>query len=65
MANDTDKEFRVCPNCNYTRGFHVFFNRTRGKTKIGLICPQCGTSYDLGWLTTNIKSLKGEKGEVF
>lgn len=59
------EEFRICPQCHYTRGFHVFFKKIRGKTKIGLICPQCGTSYDLGWCTMSIKGLKEKKGEVF
>jgi hypothetical protein len=60
-----NKKFRACPDCNYKSGFHVFFKRIRVKTKIGLICPQCGMSYDLGWLSTDIKSLKEETGEVF
>jgi hypothetical protein len=56
------EESRVCLNCNYQRGFHVFFKKVKGKTKIGLICPNCGYSYDIGWLTTSIKSFKPEKG---
>jgi len=56
------EEFRVCPNCGYEKGFHVFFKKVKGKMKIGLICPHCGSSYDLGWLVTNIKDLKPERG---
>ncbi|OGW38211.1 MAG: hypothetical protein A2Y97_08980 [Nitrospirae bacterium RBG_13_39_12] len=59
------QEFRVCPTCNYQKGFHVFFKNAKGKTRIGLICPNCGQSYDLGWLTTSIKSLKPEKGLIY
>ncbi len=55
-------EFRVCPNCSYQRGFHLFFKKTKAKTRIALICPQCGVSYDLGWVTTSIKNFKPEKG---
>jgi len=65
MPMNQKEEFRVCPNCNYRRGFHVYFKKVRSKTKIGLICPQCGSSYDIKWLTTNIKNLKGKKGKVF
>jgi rubredoxin len=59
------EEFRICPSCGYERGFHVFFKRVKGKIKIGLICPNCGYSYDLGWLTTSIKSLKSESGIIY
>ncbi len=59
-------EFRVCPNCEYQRGFHVAFRKTaKGKVKIGLICPNCGQSYDLGWTTASVKSFKAEKGMVY
>jgi len=56
------EEFRVCPNCSYERGFHVYFKKNKGKIKICLICPNCGQSYDLGWSTSTIKSFKAEKG---
>lgn len=46
-------EFRVCSSCGYGRGFHVFFRQAEeGEgARIGLICPGCGQSYDIGWLT--------------
>lgn len=56
------EEFRVCISCGYERGFHVSFRRNKGKAKIVLICPQCGQSYDLEWLTSSIKSFKAEPG---
>jgi rubredoxin len=65
MSSERVKEFRVCPECQYQRGFHVFFKNPKGKTKIGLICPQCGYSYDIGWITTGIKSLKHKKGLAY
>jgi len=56
------EELRVCPECGYERGFHVSFKKTTGKTRIALICPQCGQSYSIGWTTSVIKSFKLEKG---
>lgn len=48
------KEFRVCPACGYRHGFHVFFKETAAGVALGLICPNCGQSYDLGWQTSDI-----------
>lgn len=47
------KEIRVCASCGYGRGFHVFFRQgAEGEgARIGLICPGCGQSYEIGWLT--------------
>ncbi len=42
-------EIRVCPACGYGRGFHVFFQPDGNRAKVGLICPSCGMSYQLGW----------------
>lgn len=56
------EELRVCPECEYQKGFHVFFKKTKGRVKIGLLCPQCGQSYIIGWSTAAIKSFKPEKG---
>lgn len=46
-------EIRVCGSCGYGRGFHVWFRQgEEGEgAHIGLICPSCGQSYDIGWLT--------------
>jgi ssDNA-binding Zn-finger/Zn-ribbon topoisomerase 1 len=56
------EEFRVCPECEYQRGFHVFFRKVKGRIRIGLICPKCGQSYTVGWATASMKSVKPEKG---
>lgn len=56
------EELRVCANCNYEKGFHVFFKKNKGKIKIFLICPNCGQSYDIGWTASSIKTFKAEKG---
>ncbi len=61
-------EFRTCPACGYERGFHVFFHTAQeggGPTSIGLICPSCGASYDLGWQTREVSGLEGRPGPVF
>ncbi|WP_230743224.1 hypothetical protein [Methanooceanicella nereidis] len=39
----------VCVNCGYKRGFHVTINTGTGKPMIILVCPDCGTKYDLDW----------------
>lgn len=57
-------EFRTCRVCGYGRGFHVYFRESEGGHKIGLICPQCGQSYDLGWLVSDL-SESPEIGAVF
>ncbi|MBI5025673.1 MAG: hypothetical protein HZC12_02885 [Nitrospirae bacterium] len=59
------EEFRACPACAYERGFHVFFKRVKGRTKICLICPNCGQSYDIGWITASIKEIKHEPGPIY
>lgn len=59
------EEFRECLKCGYARGFHVSFQKSSGKVRIVLICPNCGQSYDVGWTTTVIKSLKPDTGRVY
>lgn len=66
---EKDKEFRICTVCGYKRGFHVYFRdveeKGKGYTRIGLICPNCGQSYDLNWITTDIKEIKIEKQKSY
>lgn len=67
MYKSTDvQEIRVCQKCGYERGFHVFFKEIEnGKAKIGLICPSCGQSYDIGWVTSEIGNFEPEEGETY
>ncbi len=51
------EEFRICPQCGYGRGFHVYFKPQGARHGIGLICPSCGRAYDIGWL---VQRLEGE-----
>jgi uncharacterized protein with PIN domain len=55
-------EFRICPECNYRRGFHSSFKKVDGKIKVIYICPECGSSFDLGIREDRIKDLRVEKG---
>ncbi|MDG6244966.1 MAG: hypothetical protein QCH31_11375 [Methanolobus sp.] len=65
-AKDADRSFRVCPNCGYQRGFHVYLKGVSdGKNRLGLICPSCGQSYDIGWLTADINGQGPEKEEAY
>lgn len=59
-------EFRMCRRCGYKRGFHVYFKEfIEGKRKIGLICPSCGQSYDIGWITSDISGFEIREGAIF
>ena len=60
-------EFRVCAICGYQRGFHVFFREAEGGgVVVGLICPNCGQSYDLAWREKDLATpLTIQPGEVF
>ena len=60
-------EFRVCTTCGYQRGFHLYFReRPEGGVVIGLICPNCGQSFDLVWHEGDIRTpLAVTPGAVF
>ena len=49
---DAQGEFRVCPACEYQRGFHVsLITPNKGehaRVVLVLICPNCGARYDVG-----------------
>ena len=45
---EVKEEFRVCPACDYERGFHVSFRPEDAKLRLVLICPSCGARYDIG-----------------
>ena len=59
------EEFRRCPECGYERGFHVCFRKEERGVVIGLICPDCGQSYNINWRETDIAGLAPAKGQVY
>ncbi|WP_406662236.1 hypothetical protein V7O66_06165 [Methanolobus sp. ZRKC3] len=64
--NEGKQEFRVCKKCGYQRGFHVYFKEmSEGNMRIGLICPSCGQSYDVGWVTSDVSSIEPEEGDSY
>ncbi|WP_342305375.1 hypothetical protein [Methanolobus sp. ZRKC5] len=61
-SKDNDNSFRVCLSCGYQLGFHVYFKEiSNGKARLGLICPGCGQSYDIGWITSDITEMEPKK----
>ena len=45
---DMEDEFKVCPSCGYTDGFHSMFKKQGDTTKWLLICPSCHKVFDIG-----------------
>jgi transcription elongation factor Elf1 len=58
-------EFRICPSCNYGRGFHTSFKKDKDKFRIIFICPECGSSFDLGLFQGELKEINPTKGEIY
>jgi transcription elongation factor Elf1 len=48
------RQFRDCPACGYTDGFHNMFEKTEkpGLLKWYFICPQCSSTFDIGLTVT-------------
>ena len=44
---EVEEELRICPDCDYARGFHVSFLPEGDKLRVVLICPNCGARYDV------------------
>jgi len=42
-------EFGKWDNCNFDPGFNSSLLKDGDKYKVILICPECGTRYDVGW----------------
>jgi uncharacterized Zn finger protein len=60
------EEFRVCPSCGDEREFHVFLRAGReGRAAIGLVCPGCGRSYDVGWTARDIPGGERRDGDRY
>ncbi len=57
-------EFRVCRVCGYGKGFHVYLREQETGHKIGLICPSCGKSFDVGWIVPDLAE-SAENGVTF
>jgi uncharacterized Zn-finger protein len=73
-------EMRVCPHCGYEYGFRVSLadvspaagpikiKTTNRVFKVILVCPFCGTRFDVGWRMTpvevpvQIHEAEGHKG---
>jgi len=55
-------EFRMCPSCEYTRGFHAAFRKDPEGIRIVFICPECGASYDIGIVDSLVNDLKPKRG---
>ncbi len=59
------EEFRACPACGYTRGFHVSFRKSENGFAVWFICPECGSSFDLGLMENRLTALSPGKGDVY
>lgn len=58
-------EFRICSVCRYKRGFHTSFKKENDKIKVIFICPNCGSSFDLGIVNEKISELNPKRGETY
>ncbi len=58
-------EFRTCPACGYGRGFHISFRKEEDTFRIIFICPECGSSFDLGLFQQGLKEINPVKGETY
>jgi len=43
-----ENEFKICPSCGYTDGFHSMLKKEGDSTKWLFICPSCHDVFDLG-----------------
>jgi transcription elongation factor Elf1 len=59
------EEFRSCPTCGYGRGFHTSFQKEGNRFRIIFICPECGSSFDLGLIQSELKEISPVKGETY
>ncbi|HSV96265.1 MAG TPA: hypothetical protein VLM75_04940 [Spirochaetota bacterium] len=58
-------EFRICPNCGYARGFHASFRKEKEGLMVIFICPECGSSYDIGLFENRISELDPRRGDSY
>lgn len=43
-----EEEFRVCPECGYSDGFHTILRKGKDSVKWLFICPACHKIFDIG-----------------
>ncbi len=48
ISVEMEQEFKDCPVCGYTDGFHSMFKKDGQETKWMFICPSCHSVFDLG-----------------
>lgn len=48
---DIEEGLTICPECDYSDGFHVAFVPGDDGMKIILVCPSCSARFDIGWMT--------------
>ncbi len=58
-------EFRECPTCGYSRGFHVSFKKEKEGYRVILICPECGSSFDIDLFENGITKLQPKRGRDY
>lgn len=58
-------EFRVCPTCGYSRGFHVSFKKEKERFRVIFICPECGSSFDIDLFEDGITKLQPKRGKDY
>jgi transposase len=45
---ELDDEFKTCPVCGYTDGFHSAFKKLDETTLWLFVCPSCHSTFDIG-----------------
>ncbi len=57
--------FNTCFHCTYNRGFHIALEKKESHISLLLICPECGSSYDLSIIEESIKAIVPQKKEIY
>ncbi|SDU55102.1 hypothetical protein [Desulfobacula phenolica] len=50
-----DAEFRFCPICGYSDGFHTMLKQDKDRLRWLFICPSCHEIFDIGYTLENLK----------
>lgn len=53
-----EDEFKTCPSCGYTDGFHSMFKKEKGISRWLFICPSCHTVFDIGLTADSVTARK-------